>query len=231
MNTGRTRGSWDVMFRFKRHLIFLALLSFPFSAIAAADANPNDTSEKAANPSPSESETKGKKIDKIEVGDHLIIKIYPEDSYIKGGEMEVSSEGTITLPLVGKVKVEGMQIVDAERELVRILAQDYLVDPVVVIEIKGLGGEKAKKSVSILGQVQKPGSYDIPPREKLTLLRLISMAGGFTDVANVKKIKVIRKENTKTQVIHANAEAIISGKKPDIELTEEDVVHVGESFF
>ncbi len=145
--------------------------------------------------------------------------------------MVVSSEGDITLALVGKVKVEGMKAVDAEREIVNLLAKDYLVNPVVVIEVTRDVAKKQARSLSILGQVQKPGTYQLPENEKLTLLQLISMAGGFTEVANVKKIKVIRKEGGKVEVIRANAETIISGSQPDIELKEQDVVHVGESLF
>lgn len=178
------------------------------------------------------SKTEYKKKDRqIEIGDKLRIKIYPEDEFIKSTDTEVSSEGTITLPLIGKVKVQGMKGVDVEREIVQILAKDYLVNPVVVIEVAEQVSEKEKKTVAVLGQVTKPGAYDFPPDQKLTLLRVISMAGGFSDIANVKKIKVIRKENGKTRVIGANAESIISGKDPDIELEPGDVINVGESFF
>ncbi len=166
----------------------------------------------------------------LEAGDKLRVKIYPEDEFIKSTDTEVSSEGTITLPLIGRVKVQGMKAVEAEREIAQILAKDYLVDPVVVVEI-GESGEVQKKSLAILGQVSKPGTYDFPPDQKLSLLRVISMAGGFSDIANVRKIKVIRKENGKTRILRANAESIISGSSPDIDLEPGDVISVGESLF
>lgn len=167
---------------------------------------------------------------KLQTGDRLLVKIFPEDPYIRGGDMVVSSEGDITLPLLGKIKVEGLTAVETEREIVKRLAQDYLVNPVVVIEVTQ-NVHVQQRSLSILGQVQKPGTYQLPQEKVLTLLELVSMAGGFTDVANVKKIKVIRKEGGKVQVIRANAEAIISGSAPDVELKEQDVIHVGESLF
>jgi len=184
-----------------------------------------------ASPDAAGKDAEKRRLSKIEIGDRLNIKIYPEDEYIRGGEMEVSGEGTITLPLLGRVTVQGLQVGEAEREIVGLLAQDYLVNPVVVIEVTKRVEEKEKRSLSILGQVQKPGSYEIPPEGKLTLLQVISLAGGFTDVANVKKIKIIRKDGDKTRVIRANAESIISGTDPDVELKQGDVVHVGESFF
>ena len=177
-----------------------------------------------------------KRVNKLEVGDKVTVKIYPEDQYIKGGGMEVSSEGTITLPLLGRINVQGLSVRETEQKITEILSKDYLVNPVVVVEvadrlIEKKYQEKEKKSLSILGQVQKPGPYDFPATKKMTLLELISKAGGFTDVANAKNIKVIRKKGGKTSAIHANAESIIAGKDPDIELEPDDVVHVGESFF
>ncbi len=174
--------------------------------------------------------TQRKKAHQVAVGDLVRIKIYPEDQYVKGGEAEVSSEGTITLNVLGKVSVDGKTVAELEQLFTEILAKDYLVNPVVVVEVDE--SEKSKESIAILGQVQKPGTYDFPADGKLTLLQLISKAGGFTPVANVKKIKVIRKEEGKdAKVLRANAEAIISGNRPDIELQPDDVIHVGESFF
>lgn len=175
---------------------------------------------------------KTKKEHRIEVGDRLRVKIYPEDEYIKGAETDVSSEGAITLALLGRVQVEGSTILEAEQKIVDILSKDYLVNPVVVIEVVERIAAKEKRSVAVLGQVQKPGNYELPLDQRFTLLQAISNAGGFTDIANVKRIKVIRKgDNGKTSVIRANAESILSGKQPDIELEPEDVIHVGESFF
>lgn len=169
----------------------------------------------------------------LAVGERLRVKIYPEDEFIKGTETDVSSEGDVTLPLIGKVRVEGLKVVEAERKIVDILAQDYLVNPVVVIEVvEKPVAEKPKVKVSILGQVQKPGTYEFPADQKLTLLQSISTAGGFTDIANAKNIKIIRKkEGEKAESLRANAESIIAGQKPDVELEAGDVVHVGESFF
>lgn len=171
---------------------------------------------------------------KILVGDQLDIKIYPEDQYIKGGAMQVSSEGSITLPLVGKFKIEGKTVAEAEQELVKIIDADYLVNPEVVVQITQsiLKTEEKKRKAIALGQVRKPGSYEFPPeKEAITLLELISLAGGFTEVANIKKIKIIRKLEGKKDVQSVNGEAIISGDSPDIELKDGDIINVAESVF
>ncbi len=214
-------------------IIFLTLIRNSWAW--GAEGETVSTADKGAPGATTTETVKLTKINTLEIGDRLALKIYPEDNYIKGGDMVVSSEGDITLPLIGKVKVAGLKPSEAEKEIVNLLATDYLVNPVVVIEVtREISKEtRARSSVSVLGQVRKPGTYQLPEEEgkKLTLLQLISMAGGFTDVANVKKIKVIRKAEGKVEVIRANAEAIISGGQPDIELKEQDVIHVGESLF
>ena len=214
-------------------ILIFYLLAIP-GAWSAEDADlvGKDSAASQTAPAPLSGSTAVGKSRLIQPGDRLRVKIYPEDEFIKSTETEVSSEGSISLPLIGKVKVVGMKNVDAEREIVSILTQDYLVNPVVIVEVVESLSGREKRSVAILGQVQKPGTYEIPPDRKLTLLGVISTAGGFTDIANVKKIKIIRKqEGGKTQVLRANAESIISGKQTDIELEPGDVIHVGESFF
>src|SRR5207247_177636 len=54
-----------------------------------------------------------KKNYRIQAGDRLNLKIYPEDPYMKGGEFQVSPEGNITLALLGKVRVAGMTMKEA----------------------------------------------------------------------------------------------------------------------
>ncbi len=162
----------------------------------------------------------------LQAGDRLNVKVYPEDEYIKGGEVEVSSEGSITLPLVGKIQVAGKNVQESERAIGELLEVDYIVDPQVVIEVlKYQAG-----TYVVLGQVTKPGTYSFPPGSlKITLLQAVSSAGGFSEVANIKKIKVMRKKTG--DVLHVNAEEIISGRSSDVEIKADDVVHVSESLF
>ena len=166
----------------------------------------------------------------LQVGDSVNIKIYPEDDYIKGVQMEISSEGNVTLPLVGKSNIAGKTIAEAEKLIAGVLDRDYLVNPEVVIQVQ----QHHQQTFVILGQVRKPGTYELPVGAKhLTLLQAVSLAGGFSEVANIKKIKIVRLggEGGENQVIHANADAIISGRDPDIELKAGDVVNVSESLF
>ncbi len=226
--------------------IFLCLISHSVFA-AETPAKPAEPAAKAAaqtpaaeaevsakKPEQSKLSVLGEKDDKdyvIQTGDRIKITIYPEDDHIKGGEMEISSEGNITLPLAGKVTVAGKTAIVAEKEIAAILDADYLVNPEVVIEVTEKYASEEEKNVVLLGEVKTPGSQPFPKAGRFTLLQAIAVAGGFSDIANIKKIKIIRGGEEKGEVIRANAEDIISGKKPDIELEDGDIINVAESLF
>lgn len=187
---------------------------------------------------PAENTSDVKMVDKetylLRGGDKLTIKIFPEDPYIKGGEVQVSPEGNVTLPLMGKVPLAGKSVSEAQLVIQQILDRDYLVNPEVTIEVMETKQKAADRSFVFLGQVKKPGTYQFPEgAAKFSLLEAISLAGGFSDIANIKKIKILRPQsNTNVKkILHANADAIISGHDPDIEIEEGDVISVSETLF
>ena len=171
----------------------------------------------------------------LKKGDLVFVKIYPEDDYVKGGEMEINSEGMITLPLLGKMEVADKTTLTAEKEIAEIIDRDYLVNPSVVITVRPNEKPLIKKQpLMILGQVKRPGPVNFPVAENtFSLLQAIASAGGFTEIANIKKIKIIRQgaDGGKNQVIQANADAIISGSDDDVELEPGDIINVSESLF
>ncbi|MDA9101329.1 polysaccharide export protein [Omnitrophica bacterium] len=208
--------------------IALAVGFFTLQPLVLADLNdllsdPSSVRGDAPNDLPDENR-------QIRSGDRIKITIYPEDDYLKTGEMQVSPDGNIALPLIGKFHIEGKTVLEASKELVEIIDRDYLVDPEVVIEVTSVRTETI--SVSVLGSVKKPGNFEMVTKgEKFTLLQAILQAGGFSDVANIKKIKIIRKDGDRNQVIHVNAEDIIAGNQTDVQLESEDIIHVSESLF
>lgn len=138
----------------------------------------------------------------------------------------VSSEGLITFPLLGEVKVEGLTVSQLEAKITELLEKDYLVNPQVSVFIEEYS------TVSILGQVTSPGAY--PIKGKLSVVELISLAGGFTPIAAQNDVKVIRtdKDGSKT-TIKVRAGDIVNGgrKEDDIKVYPGDIVMVAESFF
>ena len=164
----------------------------------------------------------------LQPGDKISIKIYPSDEYIKNTETEITPDGNITLPLIGKLAIAGKTPVEASETIAKILDADYLVNPEVVVEVM----QYTEQSIVVLGEVKRPGTYKIPEGARhISLIQAISLAGGFSDIANIKKIQIMRRENGGTRTINANAEEILNGKQRDIELQPEDAVNVSESLF
>ena len=141
-------------------------------------------------------------------------------------KVRVSSKGYITFPLLGEVEVNGLTVAGLEKKLTELLEKDYLVNPQVSVFIEEYS------TVSILGQVEEPGSYEI--KGKLTVVELISMAGGFTKIADTNNVRVMRTNpDGSKETIRVKAWDIINrGKEEDdLQLQPGDIVTVTESFF
>ena len=97
----------------------------------------------------------------------------------------VLPDGTIALPLVGTIVAGGLSVDDLTRELVRAYSL-YIRNPQVSIVVK----EFRKISVSVLGQVVRPGIYALRPGA--TVLEALSAAGGLTENASVTEARLVR---------------------------------------
>ena len=85
-------------------------------------------------------------------------------------------------------------------------------------------------SVAILGQIARPGNYNYSAG--MTLIRLISQAGGFTTIADPGHVRIVRfSAPGKSKAIHVNTARILDGNENDIALEVGDVVVIPESFF
>jgi polysaccharide export outer membrane protein len=139
----------------------------------------------------------------------------------------VGADGFISFPLVGNVKAGGLTVEELENSLKASLEKSYLVSAQVLVFIE----EYHPRQVSVVGQVTKPGKFNMPPEKNLTLLEAIAMAQGFTKDAYPKAIRINRVENGKETTLQVNANDIMSKGKKDILLEPGDVVVVPESFF
>ncbi len=156
----------------------------------------------------------------------LLIDVYYGRDKNLTRKVRVSSGGFITLPLLGKVYINGLTISETEKKLTDLLGEDYLVNPQVSVFIEEYS------TVSILGQVEDPGSYEIKGR--LTVVELISMAGGFTKIAATNNVKIMRNDpNGRKETITVKVNDVINRgrEEDDIQLKAGDIVTVGESFF
>ena len=132
----------------------------------------------------------------------------------------VDSEGNITFPVLGKVRVDGMtreQI--AEHLTTQLKEQELIKDPVVTVEFMNL-------FVSVMGEVNHAGRIKID-RDNFTILDALSEAGDLTIFGKRDRVLVLRQENGKQVVYGVNlcdARQIYSS--PVYYLQQNDVVYV-----
>lgn len=150
---------------------------------------------------------------------------YGKDGVISQ-KVRVSSKNLITFPLVGEVDVKDLTVSELENKLYSLLEKDYLVNPQVTVVIEEYS------TVSIIGQVTKPGSY--PIKGRLTVVEAISLAGGFSKIASPNGVKVARinSDGSRTEIL-VRVNDIMKGnkQKDNIYLQAGDVVVVPESLF
>ena len=107
--------------------------------------------------------------------DLLEISIYEDDKLNK--TVRVSSQGDISLPLLGVLKVEGLTTVQLEREIRDLLSERLYQNPHVSVFIK----EYRSQRISVIGAVEKPGVYDVIGQK--TVLEGLALAGGLKEDA------------------------------------------------
>jgi len=136
--------------------------------------------------------------------------------------VRVSEEGKISLPYLGDIAVDGMTKSDLEKKLGELLEEKYLQNPQITVTIV----DYQSRRVFLLGAVTRPGPYELLGR--LTLLKLISQAGGLsTDAGN--EIIVMRQmsDGTTTSLKISVEELVLKGDaRLDIPLQADDIITI-----
>jgi len=141
--------------------------------------------------------------------DVLNIHVWKEEALSR--TVPVRMDGKISLPLVDDIQAAGYTARQL-KEIVTKKLKEFIENPVVSVTVV----ESNSYKVYVSGQVRTPGVYRL--RSETTLLQIISMAGGFTDWANQKKILVIRKENGKEKRTTVNYKKIVKGDSPELNI-------------
>jgi len=158
--------------------------------------------------------------------DLLDVRVFQEPEL--DAVIRVSGDGVGIFPLVGPVPIGGKSIAQATEAIQAAYRDGYLKNPQVSLTVRAY----AKKLFTILGQVQKPGSYDMQGSNSITLLQAIGMAGGYTKIADPSNVTVKRKEDGGERVLKFNAKRMARGDDKNVfTIKSGDVISVGESLF
>jgi polysaccharide export outer membrane protein len=158
-------------------------------------------------------------------GDTLDLMVYREPDL--GMRSKIARDGRVQLPLLGEVKVAGMSVRDAQEHIRKLYDADYLVDPQVYLNISSY----TQRKITVIGQVSRPGSYELQGNESLGILEAIGMAGGFTRIADTKNVVVKRRTGEKVETIKVNTKRLDSPEGGSFQVLPGDILTVGESWY
>ena len=144
----------------------------------------------------------------VVVGDVLQVAIFAGGEKQEDFEATVVAAGSITCPLLGETKVAGLTTDEIARRLRAALAKDFFVDPQVLVAVKEHGGQ-----VYVTGEVKQPGAYGV--RDGLTVLHACLLAGGFTDYASLRQVKLTRVTDGQPRTTVIDVVKLRQGKQPD----------------
>lgn len=188
----------------------------------------------AAPPPPDSSSDAGKAkfIYTLTTGDSIRVQVTDEPDLASAQKVDVL--GNINLPYIGQTHVAGLTRDQAAKAIEKAyIDQQYLRNPQVTISID----DYAERDVSIQGMVKNPGRYLLPNEGTMSVVELVTKAGGFTDIAKGTDVIITRNGGPggKKSVQHVDVKDIIEGKsklRPDDEslmLQPGDIVYVPES--
>jgi len=139
-------------------------------------------------------------------GDMLNISVWKEADL--SGTVPVRPDGKVSLPLLSDVQAAGTTPTKLAGSIAERLRQ-YLTDPRVTVIVTAANSRR----VFLIGEVVRPGA--IPMLPNMTLLQALSTGGGFSQLARIKKMYVLRTDNDKQIKLPVNYKAAISGEAPD----------------
>ena len=160
--------------------------------------------------------------------DSIAVEVFGEDDLRTSTRL--NGEGSVSLPLLGSVHLSGLTLPQATAKITELYARDYLVNPKVNVVLLGY----AKRRFTVLGQVSRPGSYEMPETSPggIDLLEAIAMAGGYTRIAAPERISVRRHPGEKDEkVIRVDAKRLARSGGGTFRVESGDTITVGESIF
>lgn len=140
----------------------------------------------------------------IRPGDEIEILVWEQPSF--NTLTTVSRLGTVAIPLVGEIVVAGLTQDQLKRELESKLAEFIRGDMNLTISIRNTD----TLIVSVLGMVERPDNY--PVVDQISIFRILSTAGGTTEEANLRKVKLYRQTGPEDYVTLDLFEYLESGQ-------------------
>lgn len=148
----------------------------------------------------------------LDTGDKLRIFVYGRPNLSRGYTVE--HDGSVSVPLIGRVKARGRTIKQLEGTIATALGKEYIRDPHVTVDMM------QNRPFFILGEVKTAGQY--PYVSGMTIETAVAIAGGYSERASDQSFRVTRNVGGTLQNIDV---------PPDFALWPGDTVYVRERYF
>lgn len=155
----------------------------------------------------------------VNPGDTLSISVWQEPSL--QGEVVVRPDGYFSFPLVGEIQASGRPVSEIESAVATKL-KEFIPDAVVTVSVGSLDGYK----IYVIGQVRNAGEFAL--NTNIDVMRALAQAGGLTEFADLRSIRILRRTDGKQQAIPFDYRDVIRGEnlEQNIILQAGDVVIV-----
>lgn len=153
-------------------------------------------------------------------GDIVHVTVYDHPELLL--ETRVDEHGKINYPLIGEVSIAGETASEAQKRIAHALEQGgFLKKPQVNLLVK----EYRSKKVSVLGQVNKPGSYSLQGNS--TISDLLAQAGGMASDGS-DELTLIRNQNGKSEHIKIDTRSLFQEGRFDLNqpVSDGDIIFV-----
>lgn len=206
---------------------YLVILSALLSAGCATSPVETDGAETPATSAPAAVAAGTADSYVLHAGDTVGLQVYGEPDI--SGEYRLSAAGGIGHPLLGPISLEGLTVTEAQERIRDLLEKEYLVDPRIALTVT----VSSLRRVMVFGEVERPGMYDFPLNRQFTLLQAIAKAGGFTDLASIDRVRIVREVAGEKKTIKVRVSRLLRGRRrgEDVKLRPNDVITVPQTVF
>jgi len=153
-------------------------------------------------------------------GDLITISVFETDKL--NTEARVSSRGFITMPLLGKIQVQGLTANEAEEKIEEALIKNYMHEAHVTLFVK----ERVSQQITLVGAVEHPGTYETKATKRI--LAVLALAGGLTKTAgDTAYVTRHKKNNNGNEIFLVDLEQLLKKGRVDMDM----FIHGGDVIF
>ncbi len=145
----------------------------------------------------------------LTLADRVRIAVYQEEDLTS--LTRIDARGRVNLALIGEIAIGGLTVIEAQAAIESAYKDGrYLRNPQVTVSVE----EYAPREVSIQGQIRNAGRYTLPIESTLTVVELVTKAGGITDIGKGSAVTVTRiLPDGSKKVFTVDVDSVIRGRK------------------